>query len=1291
MKKLLCRSLYVLIGISMLLNLPNFDAVTRVEAAGEIIEFNDYTIPARNYVATRTPSVAGDPNWYASSMKVDFPSNTFQLKYDQVKKLVHIEMSNSYMPTLVEMTREALEERPKESSWNRAYHGHYYMYGQELELVYSDGSSQPVTGIHSGWGGTVYTNGDLSGYANVTDKIQDMRHAPYRYRYPDHPEWYDHDIYNPISIVPYSNFQVDRDAVPVAVRLSVTISEHYGVISSNYYDFNMYHHYSIKDVQTIPLSTNKKPNLTITSQPGQTFMNENGFSTFNLTGNVQDPDNDTVDVIAEIPNVFYKKISISGTAASKGFSMPIDVLQENIPPGNYTVNVTVVDPLHLKAEATTNFNVTNRLKNKSFVLINTPVDIANSYSDYENDPAYALRYKYEHDPHFFDNSMGKISDSGLWRSTTYPSFPYSGVYVASFQAKDNPKDDERFNAYRKWSRDNLSSMTFHVHRKPIALFGAKLVGGSLQLTDSSYDLDHITASNKGLHSWQWQYKETTSEIWIEGKPPAQLPTADQYDIRLRVRDVDGENGMGVWSDWCLRTIGSSANLPPVALFTVNPNSVSYRKSTTTIDKSFDPDNDPLDIYSWNIVKNGGQQVWSSWGGATTVPNIAAYGVGDYKITLQVHDNRGLWSEPYSQSVQVLNHPPAAAFYMPPEVYRDTVITMENLTPDPDADGDALSYTWNGRLNGGAYYYTGSNRNQVMTIRDLINQNGITHKKAISEGWEMLLTASDGAHNSYATRSFTVKNHTPAAAISGPNNVFQYDTIQFNSADEDLDSSDAASLQYYWKVTDSDGVTYLYRTANISVDFPETGIYTLEHWAVDQIGAKSNIATLKVSVIKNLAPSIILTSPVGTADAPTILDAQLQGDPLIRWTYADPENDPQEKYRLEFYTKDSLLARTIENTDHSGTGSIRQYQVPNPTFARFEVFSVFARAYSKGSWSEISNQKAFIIDNPPVPGFTLNQSSGHRNEDFIITSTATDADIPKGDNITYRYYLRPLGGTESLISASSDFTKQFTTNNTFTIRQVVTDSLGLYRETSRNITVNNQTPTVSITYPGSSSSASPTVVSTLTPNIQWNYQDGDGDLQQRYKVRIIDVATGGIVVQSGETVSSVAQWKVTAGALVENRKYAVEVEAFDGYDWSSISPRKFFMVNLLTVKGGVKHTTEWDNNRIAYNLKKSGNSDSPRGYSVFWAGERFVLQADATGLPNTVEVIMTGGYSTQLSPTSGAKTLWTGELYDSSFEKLPDGPITFTFTAKNDFNTKIDAVTVTIQDNWSEYFRNHRTK
>lgn len=1047
-----------------------------------------------------------------------------------------------------------------------------------------------------------------------------------------------------------------------------------------------------------PLIPNSPPTISLNTPNNQVLQNEPGRNTLNIEGYVHDPDNDNLIVSAEIPNVFYRRTEVSQTQGYKYFSIPLDAIGDSIPPGNYTMTVKVADPSNMSESVNMTFRVTNRLKRNAFVLVNTPIENSGTtYEDYEGDAKYADRVRYDHDPNYFDNSMGIISDSGLWRTSLYNSFPFTGQYVVSYQAKDIPKGDSKFAEYQMWSKDAASSMSFKVHRKPIALFTARLINGNVQFIDSSYDLDHITSAEKGIIQWHWQYKKSVDEMWIDGQPPGGIFEKDSYDIRLRVRDEDGDNGIGVWSDWCQRTVGNAAiNLPPVALFTVNPSVVSYRKTTTITDKSFDPDNDPLDVYYWTVIKDGWNKVWEHWGGATTPPNIASFGEGNYQINLQVHDNRGLWSEWYSQAVQVVDHPPAAAFKMPSEIYRDTIITMDNSTPDPDADGDVLSYSWNAKFNNSPYYWAGNKRYQSMTIRDLINQNGISHKKAITDGWEMQLTASDGRLSSYATRTFAVKNHVPVAAIRGPSSANQYDIKQYTSADVDEDYSDQGSLEYYWKVTNSTGEVKSYLTRDITLTFSDPGVYTLQHWAIDQIGDKSNIASLQVQVKENLAPSMTLTSPTGTATNPSVIDSD-QGDPLIKWSYSDPENDPQEKYRLEFFTKDSLLASTVENPDP--TGLLRQYQIPNHTFERFEYFTVKGRAYSKFSWSEVSNEKTFIIDNAPKPGFTLITDTGkdatkvpiYRTDVVNIKSTATDLDEPKGDTISYKYFLKPASGTEALASVKKDFTKQFSSNGMFTFRQLVTDSLGLYRELTQSITVVNRIPAVNITYPTSTDSTKPTIASTLTPIIKWDYQDEDGDLQQRYKVRIIDLATSAIKVQSGEKVSSAKQWQIPAGSLIENEKYAVEVEAFDGFNWSNVSVRKYFMVNLLSIKGAVKHTEEWNNNRKSYNLKQSGNEESPRGYNVYWAGERFILQGTATGLPDTVQVTMTGGYTTQLSPINNDKTIWTGELYDPSFEKLSDGPITFTFTATNAYNTKTDTVSIVILSDWTEYFQSHRIK
>lgn len=142
--------------------------------------------------------------------------------------------------------------------------------------------------------------------------------------------------------------------------------------------------------------------------------------------------------------------------------------------------------------------------------------------------------------------------------------------------------------------------------------------------------------------------------------------------------------------------------------------------------------------------------------------------------------------------------------------------------------------------------------------------------------------------------------------------------------------------------------------------------------------------------------------------------------------------------------------------------------------------------------------------------------------------------------------------------------------------------------------------------------------------------------------------------------------------------------------------KTVQVLPLTVTGNVKHTELWDQHRRDYNTKISGNAASPRGYSVFWAGEKFMLEADTTVTGTTtgaerVEVQM-GTYSAALVASNTAQTKWKGELWDAAFGQLAKGKITFTFTAYfNNGAIKIDTVDVTIDGQTLEIVGVHRVQ
>ena len=192
------------------------------------------------------------------------------------------------------------------------------------------------------------------------------------------------------------------------------------------------------------------------------------------------------------------------------------------------------------------------------------------YRDFENDPKHSEKWQYTHDPTYFDNSNGLDSNSGKWITEPLYTFNKVGKYVVSAQFRDNPREDNRFDKFRLWS--NVSApATILVHRRPIALFnvqvGSKIgTNVSLSYLDQSYDLDHNkTRTDKGIAARYWQYKNSSSDMWLDGKPSNLTYNSGIYQIKLVVKDIEG-----VWSKPYIDSIDTS-NLPP----TINATPLTY--------------------------------------------------------------------------------------------------------------------------------------------------------------------------------------------------------------------------------------------------------------------------------------------------------------------------------------------------------------------------------------------------------------------------------------------------------------------------------------------------------------------------------------------------------------------------------------------------------------------------------------------------------------------------------------------------------------------------------------------
>lgn len=285
------------------------------------------------------------------------------------------------------------------------------------------------------------------------------------------------------------------------------------------------------------------------------------------------------------------------------------------------------------------------------------------YTDYERDPEYASRWHYTHDANWFDNSNGIEPNAGKYITTPINPFTKVGKYEITLQKRDNPKNDERFDNYRLWSRI-LDKLVVYVHRKPAALQRLTVTNNgngtfTVRAFDAgSYDLDHsLTRSDKGIVDREWRWKESSESIWHTG----QMNKADcrpdkAYITQLRVQDVEG-----VWSEY--NTIELDANSPPAALFLIDKNPMYVSESLKLKDLSFPRSFSTLNRWHWVIkkfnddgtlpdenIQNGQYGASNSGTGSlagydTNVKtNYADTGMGKYRIYLRVRDSNGLWSD-----------------------------------------------------------------------------------------------------------------------------------------------------------------------------------------------------------------------------------------------------------------------------------------------------------------------------------------------------------------------------------------------------------------------------------------------------------------------------------------------------------------------------------------------------------------------------------------------------------------------------------------------------------------------
>lgn len=313
-----------------------------------------------------------------------------------------------------------------------------------------------------------------------------------------------------------------------------------------------------------------------------------------------------------------------------------------------------------------------------YVVLNEPIETNIIYEDAENDPMIEKRYKYTHtDPDYFDNSLGLMPDSG-YVSESKLAFDKVGKFLIDIDVRDEPKEDNNFDAYKLWSMPK--SRHIIVHRRPIADFSLTIKPGTdgyiPVVSDSSYDLDHTSRTDKGIVARQWSWKDTTSSGWISGLPSV-FAAKKSYVVQLQVQDLEG-----AWSTPVIKILDTgSVNLPPVV--DADPRSAHSDENitvTVTADDLGENDFNHTNYY-WSKYTSKPGGTWTTRTTKTFSTTLVTEGT--WYLHMEAFDNS-------DQSFYTYHGPYTLVENLPPPP--PSLEMNASLVPNPALSGDEIIFT-----------------------------------------------------------------------------------------------------------------------------------------------------------------------------------------------------------------------------------------------------------------------------------------------------------------------------------------------------------------------------------------------------------------------------------------------------------------------------------------------------------------------------------------------------------------------------------------------------------------------
>jgi PKD repeat protein len=523
--------------------------------------------------------------------------------------------------------------------------------------------------------------------------------------------------------------------------------------------------------------------------------------------------------------------------------------------------------------------------------------------------------------------------------------------------------------------------------------------------------------------WDWEDDATWDTPWSTTKTAQhQYPTVGTYTIRLELRDSGGMTDQAIRQVWV-------NNTAPTASFTVTPTSGDI-STIFAVDASSSSDledaTSALQV-RWDWEDDG---VWdTAW--STTKTAQHQYGsIGYYTIRLEVRDSGGLTNE-ITREVWV-NSPPTASFTVSTVSGDITTLFAVDASASTDVEDPPaqLEVRWDWEDDGvwdTSWSTTKTAQHQYLTVGT----------------YTIRLEVRDtGGLTNWAAAQVWVNNTPPAASFTVTPAVGDVSTLFIVDASLSSDLEDATpALEVRWDWED-DGTwdTAWSTTKTAQHQYGAIGAYIVR-LGVRDTGGLSSQTTQQVLV--NNTPPIAsfavapLTGDISTTftvDASSSSDLEDATSTLeVRWDWEDDG---------------------VWDTSWSTTKTAQhQYLSPGTYTIRLE-------ARDAGGLADQTTRQVWVNNTPPTASFTISPPAGDISTTFTVdASSSTDLE-DSASSLEVRWDWEDDGVWDTSWSTTKTAQQQYTALGVHTVRVEVRDIGGLSSQTTRQVWVNNTSPSVS---------------------------------------------------------------------------------------------------------------------------------------------------------------------------------------------------------------------------------------